>query len=660
MAHYYAPNWANLKADLLKYFDADLSDERFFKRHLKSFALESRLQPIMTLQDFRAYNCGFICIGGWLKNKGRISVDEHNHYFWAGLSPVFCSLVESCLRLKDLNLDTSKPFAYADVCQSAEEVLHHDCFDADDLDFLGPRAAPNAPQPQNSTPHHSDVRDDSREAPTARKQDEVETLIKSLSRMSLSDPDYSLLYYRAIKMDPDAAKVLHAPSLCPAPAPAPTAASAAPVTTPPAQARPARRTITCYGCGVEGHGLDNCEAHIYHNGEETILQAYECTLAAAQPANVVCFVVHEDIEEESSAEIYELEDEPLVAAVDRSTKITKENRKAVFDSVLVPPHSHGKEKENQMPKPSSSASIPVPQKAPLAPVFVPVDVHAPAFNGTRDDAIMEDVSVPKPSEQAPDSAEKPKKSKPAATTSLSSSLSQSASSKAIVDQILLTPLTVSVGEVIGTSRDVSQHLQELMQFKRQPLMQQLIKSVTAVDGTPPVASYLALTSSPLITINLSCNGRRVTGVIDSGSTLNVIRSGIAQSVIRMPIDMSQTVNMRDAKGGILTLNGLVQDVPLFCGAARTWTNLFVAPDTNAGFDLLLGHPWALGNLVSIVERESGTFVVFGADSERPLEMCVTEGQLGTVADTLMATLEPAQPQESVDEGMMDVSAGTPH
>ncbi|KIN94022.1 hypothetical protein M404DRAFT_48052, partial [Pisolithus tinctorius Marx 270] len=66
----------------------------------------------------------------------------------------------------------------------------------------------------------------------------------------------------------------------------------------------------------------------------------------------------------------------------------------------------------------------------------------------------------------------------------------------------------------------------------------------------------------------------------------------------------------DAKGGISTLKGLIQDVPLFCGAARTWTNLFVAPDTNAGFDLLLGHPWALGNSVSIIERESGTFVVF--------------------------------------------------
>ncbi|KIO14827.1 hypothetical protein M404DRAFT_17686, partial [Pisolithus tinctorius Marx 270] len=464
---------------------------------------------------------------------------------------------------------------------SAEEVLCRDRFDADDLDFLGPHAAP-APQAQPSASHRSDGRDDSvrpllpshearrnlenleKEGPTARKQDEVETLIKSLSRMSLNDPDYSLLYYRAIKMDPDAAKVLRAPSLCPAPASTP--ASTAPAATSSSQTHPARRTITCYGCGVEGHGVESCQAindliqkgslardenhrviypngqHIYRNGEETILQAYERTKAAAQPANAVHFVIHEEAKEESSAEIYELEEEPLVAAVDRSNKVTKEKRKAVFDSVLVPPHSHGKEKESQDPKPSSSASIPAPQKVPLAPAFVPVDVHPTIFDGTRDDAIMEDASVPKPSGQATDSADRSKKSKPPPTTSLSSSLSQSANSKAIVERILSTPLTVSVGEVIGSSRDVSQHLQELMRFKRQPLAQP-VKSVTAIEGTPPASSYLALTSSPLITINLTCNGRCVTGVIDSGSTLNVVCAGIAQSVIRMPIDMSQTINM---------------------------------------------------------------------------------------------------------------------
>ncbi|KAI6167537.1 hypothetical protein EDD17DRAFT_1468060 [Pisolithus thermaeus] len=134
---------------------------------------------------------------------------------------------------------------------------------------------------------------------------------------------------------------------------------------------------------------------------------------------------------------------------------------------------------------------------------------------------MKDESINKPSHQASDSlADKGRKVKP--TAAMISSLSQSADPKAIVDRILATPMTMSMGEVIGASRDVSHHLQELIRYKHQPVIQ----SIRAVNGTPPVASYLALTSSPLITINLTCNGLQVTAVIDSGSTLNVVKSSI--------------------------------------------------------------------------------------------------------------------------------------
>ncbi|KAI5993405.1 hypothetical protein EDC04DRAFT_2527165, partial [Pisolithus marmoratus] len=62
------------------------------------------------------------------------------------------------------------------------------------------------------------------------------------------------------------------------------------------------------------------------------------------------------------------------------------------------------------------------------------------------------------------SPDKTKRSKPPAT--ITSSLSQCSSPKAIVDCILATPMTLSLGEIIGTSRDVSQHLQELIRYKR--------------------------------------------------------------------------------------------------------------------------------------------------------------------------------------------------
>ena len=37
MTHFHVPNWDELKNDLLKHFDADLSDERFYEKDLKNF-----------------------------------------------------------------------------------------------------------------------------------------------------------------------------------------------------------------------------------------------------------------------------------------------------------------------------------------------------------------------------------------------------------------------------------------------------------------------------------------------------------------------------------------------------------------------------------------------------------------------------------------------
>jgi len=224
---------------------------------------------------------------------------------------------------------------------------------------------------------------------------------------------------------------------------------------------------------------------------------------------------------------------------------------------------------------------------------------------------------------------------------MSSSLSQNTSAKSIVDHILATPLTMSVGEAIGLSRDVSQHFQDLIRVKGQAL-----PFVKHVQGTPPAAAYMCLTSSPLITINLHCNDQPVKAVIDSGSTLNVVKASIAKSVIKMPIDTSHSMVMRDANGGTSKLIGLIQNVPLFCGAAQTWTNLFVSPNNDSGFNLLLGCPWAHGNLVSIVERDSGTYIIFGADSNHPLEMCAVDVHAASHSGTgLMATLEPESEME---------------
>ncbi|KAL6309970.1 hypothetical protein BKA93DRAFT_821056 [Sparassis latifolia] len=66
--------------------------------------------------------------------------------------------------------------------------------------------------------------------------------------------------------------------------------------------------------------------------------------------------------------------------------------------------------------------------------------------------------------------------------------------------------------------------------------------------------------------------------------------------------------MKDTNSGEGDLLGLVQQVPLQCGAITTWANLYVAD--HVPFDLLLGRPWQRDNQVTIDERPDGTYLVF--------------------------------------------------
>jgi hypothetical protein len=66
--------------------------------------------------------------------------------------------------------------------------------------------------------------------------------------------------------------------------------------------------------------------------------------------------------------------------------------------------------------------------------------------------------------------------------------------------------------------------------------------------------------------------------------------------------------MNDANGGKGQLQGYIHDVDFTCGGVLTRTDLWVSQQ--APFELLLGRPWQRGNLVTIDEREEGTYLVF--------------------------------------------------
>ncbi|KAH7917598.1 hypothetical protein BV22DRAFT_1026067, partial [Leucogyrophana mollusca] len=294
MKHFNIPNWDNLKKDILKYFDADRSDERFFKRDLKCFISEARDSPIQSLFDLHSYMRNYTCIADWLQGHSKITSSEYDKYFWKGLPRSINPSIEARLLQKDPDFDLRNPFPYSGIVTTAEHILRRDRFDADDIhledrtqdsDSDGSYDSDDDDYARLSKKKHvkiakcsKDISDNEgrkpvpprearrtlkkleREEPCAQQQDEMETIIKQLLQMSLDDPNYGLNYYRAMKRDPDIIHVVRPPSIhasAPVQAPSRLPSTSQPRTFPPRQ--PSNMPFSCFGCGSPEHGVNDCQ-----------------------------------------------------------------------------------------------------------------------------------------------------------------------------------------------------------------------------------------------------------------------------------------------------------------------------------------------------------------------------------------------------------------
>ncbi|KAF8152321.1 hypothetical protein B0H34DRAFT_677701 [Crassisporium funariophilum] len=66
---------------------------------------------------------------------------------------------------------------------------------------------------------------------------------------------------------------------------------------------------------------------------------------------------------------------------------------------------------------------------------------------------------------------------------------------------------------------------------------------------------------------------------------------------------SKNVSAKYVNGGMSKMLGVVEDVPFSIGAVKTKTNVYVAEKCES--NLILGRPWFINHLVSIIEKEEG-------------------------------------------------------
>lgn len=454
---------------------------------------------------------------------------------------------------------------------------------------------------------------------------EFNQLVAQMQRMSLDDPQYGFLYLKVCSMRPLAAECL----------PKPIVNRSIPQQRemqrglPPHMSRsnsdrfmssrpPPRSGDGCFGCGEQGHIIHDCPAmldflkkgHIMkdyrgrftrsdgsplrRNPDETWVQAVKRTIPGV---NLITFggrvwydsEVGTDTEDEDGADV-------MVYPVERSQRETRSYRKQVFDGVKVPHSDKGKQQDHGAQKNTTR-----PGRYPM-PKLTPVETNQRSFNPNDDMDVEEDRTQvrnqpkppqpPNPSSGSQSNLQQERERLPVRR----SQLNREVDSEAILKKILDSPLTMSVREVVGVSKEVANRLQDVLKVKRAEFVQS------------PSTNLVTSATGSLIRLEMECNQHPVSFIVDTGSQLNIISEKVCKNIVRRPINTGQAISMNDANGGTGRLLGLVEDIPLKIGHVKTPINAFVAE--NPPFDGLLGRPWQLAHKIGIEEREDGTYLTF--------------------------------------------------
>jgi hypothetical protein len=748
LTSYQSKDWDALEKDLHSYYDAALKDTRYIVRDLLNLTRTWKARPIKTLTKWKQYQRKFTTIAGWLETKKKISEAEKFSYFWHGINKPLREVIEIRLITGANPLAVTEPFPIEKVCEVAKTLFERNRFDINladsDTDIPGRNEEFDAESTDGSSAddesdsdnelrikvkklskkirrkkHPKYITDSEEEEPAkkvtkkssdkkgaTKKQahdkkasathNEVEDLIQQMSKLSLDDQRYGLLYYKALKLDPDIVHCVKAPQVQ-ANLSNQNRSSNRPATsgTPNITPLPGtsasnnnREPSHCYGCGNKGHNMQSCFqvdnliktgvfikqpngrlAHadgtsIRRQTGETFVQAAEryqrekknraqshfFALGDSQSDYYLSDADDDDDDEEvyvMPAFKHQLQnDDTYVMAAERTTRRIAEARKEVLDGVY-PPSRKLKGKENTDPKvkvippvPTGPTKFgpahvqakrqptptvqPTPQTGVKLPTQFPVDVRTskkvvlvPRNGNIDEDIRMKDgtnlKSQPKfisnKNVSSKDNLPVAGRPKPFLRQS---EISSNIAEHQVVNQILDTPVTLRVREVLASSKELSDQVTEMLRRRNPKPTAALVAETQDLEdctvNSVAVHQLTPMTKGQLLELRMECDGRPITAIIDTGSQLNVVSRKAWKSVICRPMDVQHVLTMNDANGGEGVLRGLVQNVPLSCGGVTTKANLFIGE--SPPFDLLLGRPWQRSNFVSIDERVDGTYLVF--------------------------------------------------
>ena len=234
--HFHTPNWRLLQAEILKYYDAEREDSKYRPNDLIAFIKQSAIQSMHNLSHWKKYYREYLARAGFLMSKGRISSVDYDGYFWYGIPSHIRTIFEEKLYARHPNHDLSDPWPIEYVGHIADLHFKRDKFseklvhlpalgiemesdydsdesdldsDSDDSEYEYERRVRKKRSSKKRKYKHKErklrlTRPVLEEEPMRKihpPPEEIEGIIEQLNTMSINDPKYGQLYFKAVSND---------------------------------------------------------------------------------------------------------------------------------------------------------------------------------------------------------------------------------------------------------------------------------------------------------------------------------------------------------------------------------------------------------------------------------------------------------------------------
>ena len=748
-----AKDWNALAKKLRWVYDGEKKKARYHIGHIGEFAKAWRKEEIPSLEVFKQYHREYLQLAGTLKVAGRIDEKDFNQGFWEGLNQETRDRIERRMMDDDPSLDLSVPFPTAKVIEAAEHIFNRNRFDKHLRDGT---AAPVWVDEKTSTrksPRRRQKKDEEEDqdtdsetedeediplwqrsratdkkpnaattpTPNARsvavkkteEHDEITELITKMEGLTIDKPQYRTYFARLSLLAPKISELYAKPAMLNVRSylsqetrfqadermrrdPPPHQSL------PPPDRRYERREPTCYGCGNQGHRMDQCakletltdQGHIkrfmgklrwadgspiirepdetWENAVIRRLQQRDIMSRGTEDRNGKKEVYFVEVErEDSDAETDDQEELGWQSSsvghlqafgADRPVKVNREVRNKAQTNVLPRTHRMKEFPSRGQLNHITGQAKPIAKdphlnrrdnRTQLAAIPTPIDVTPRKFEGKTDDQFvpMDVESIPQGNPHNNGG-----KMQARSTHREGRNIGQVRAKKGktqseVVEGIMKVPLTISLQELACISPSVRRDLvgqlrairddptedagkeREREEVARKTLQapkgQARVLRTTEIPEKNEMIVYWGSMPDPipaiprriargdLLKLDITLGNAKLTGVVDSGSMVNMISAKKLEESGLPSIPLKgRTVKVMGVNGNVSRCKTWIPgaEILVTSGKLITYGDIYVMDD--AEFEGILGRPYCTLNGVNIEERPRGTYVSWISNGAR--------------------------------------------